>query len=434
MKIKAIAILVMAFSFFACDHTPKNTASSLPKKHSNQKKVRAELAAIDTEKTIAKSLETTPGIPDIQRVRTDSPQLALRNFAKSIDAAEARYVANPKIFRRCQALASLHLKRARFLGNTASYGRAFDVGEATVKAMPNLGDAYLLRATTRSAMHLFQAALSDLTEAEKRGASKFTVARKRESIQVSLGLYKTVLPEWEKRAKDYPRWNTIARWATGLQEAGEYARADEAYRRAFEVYRETSPFIVAWIMFSRGLMWAEKADQPKRGKRFYEEALHYLPDYFVANIHLAELEAEEGQIDQAIARLERLQGSHKDPEIYGKLCAFYARKSMASKADAYCQKGLTGYNTLLKSYRAAFADHAAEFFMGPGKDPARALTLAQYNLSQRKTERARALLIEAALFAKQAALACDTSRKFKVDTIRTSRLRAAHLAGSKVCP
>ena len=438
MKIKAIAVYVMAFSFVACDSAPKESTSSppkiSPKKKQNLKSVAGTTGDTQGTKGTAKPVNQATLLPEIKRIRTDSAELALRNFRHRLDEAETRYKAEPNLFRQAENLVSLHLKRARFLGDARSYSRALEIAEDTVKRLPKLGHAYRLRATARSAVHLFQEALSDLKTAEEKGAPKFEILRKRELIQVSLGHAKQVLPEWEKRARLYPRWNTIARYANGLSAVGEYTRADEFYEKAFDAYRETSPFIAAWFMFSRGLMWAEKAGQSERGKAFYREAVHYLPDYLVANIHLAELEAEDGEVDQAIARLARIQGPHKDPEIFGKLCTLYGLKGEKTRAASFCQKGLVGYNALLTSHRPAFADHGAEFFMGPGKDPTRALSLAQYNLSLRKTERARALFLEALLFAKKTADACDFASKMTLKSILTSRLREAHQAGVEACP
>ncbi|MCY1020079.1 hypothetical protein [Pyxidicoccus sp. MSG2] len=44
----------------------------------------------------------------------------------------------------------------------------------------------------------------------------------------------------------------------------------------------------------------------------------------------------------------------------------------------------------------AFAEHAAEFYLGPGADAERAWVLAQQNLAGRQTDRALTLALEAA--------------------------------------
>lgn len=54
------------------------------------------------------------------------------------------------------------------------------------------------------------------------------------------------------------------------------------------------------------------------------------------------------------------------------------------------------YESLLADYPLAFADHAAEFYLGPGADPERAWLLAKQNLANRETDRSVALVVKAA--------------------------------------
>jgi len=55
------------------------------------------------------------------------------------------------------------------------------------------------------------------------------------------------------------------------------------------VYRDVSPFPIAYVAFQRGVMWAELANAPERALPLYREAVERLPGYVVANVHLAEL-------------------------------------------------------------------------------------------------------------------------------------------------
>ena len=54
------------------------------------------------------------------------------------------------------------------------------------------------------------------------------------------------------------------------------------------------------------------------------------------------------------------------------------------------------YESLLAHDLLAFADHAAEFYLGLGADAPRAWELAQQNLANRETDRAAALAVRAA--------------------------------------
>jgi hypothetical protein len=70
----------------------------------------------------------------------------------------------------------------------------------------------------------------------------------------------------------------------------------------------------------------------------------------------------------------------------------------------------------------AFADHAAEFYLGPGADPERAWVLAQQNLANRQTPRAAALAIKAAEASGRYADACALLRKYP-DSVKSVQLQ-----------
>ncbi len=68
------------------------------------------------------------------------------------------------------------------------------------------------------------------------------------------------------------------------------------------------------------------------------------------------------------------------------------------------------YESLLTRSPLAFADHAAEFFLGSGHDPERAWALAEQNLANRDTERSAALAVKAAELTGRYAEACNLLR------------------------
>ena len=55
----------------------------------------------------------------------------------------------------------------------------------------------------------------------------------------------------------------------------------------------------------------------------------------------------------------------------------------------------TGFEALLSRHLLAFADHAAEFYLGSGGDVRRALELARVNFANRPTARAFELFADA---------------------------------------
>jgi hypothetical protein len=72
----------------------------------------------------------------------------------------------------------------------------------------------------------------------------------------------------------------------------------------------------------------------------------------------------------------------------------------------------------------AFADHAARFYLGVGKNPQRALELARQNLANRDVPEARELVIQAALAAGDTATACEVAGPLIDAALRAHRFAA----------
>src|SRR5262249_11985825 len=72
----------------------------------------------------------------------------------------------------------------------------------------------------------------------------------------------------------------------------------------------------------------------------------------------------------------------------------------------------------------AFADHAARFYLGIGRDPQRALALAKTNFANRPSTEARALLVKAALAAGATVDACTAATPLANAPTRAARFQA----------
>src|SRR5207247_1715226 len=132
-----------------------------------------------------------------------------------------------------------------------------------------------------------------------------------------------------------------------------------------------------YVQFQRGVMWAELADQPERAVPLYEEAVKIVPEFVVANVHLAELELQQGRHADAKARLERMLASGtRDPEPEAKLGQLQDSAGDPAGRE-HIAHASRRYDELLARYPLAFADHGAEFYAGPGNRPERAVELAQ---------------------------------------------------------
>jgi tetratricopeptide (TPR) repeat protein len=295
----------------------------------------------------------------------------------------------------------LLLERSRFLGDYGALDRAIEIAE---RGHPTGGEL-VRRARTRAAVHRFADALADLAAAERAGAGGDELAGLRASIRVATGGADAMVPQLEAAVTQHPGFASRGALANAYAAVGRFADADRLYAAALDDLDTTSPFPYAWIYFARGLLW-DTRDQG-RSEAMYARAIAYLPAFATANIHLAELEIARGDLETAAARLERVVAASHEPEAVALLGALHVRMGAPGRGAREIADARQRYEALLALHPLAFADHGAEFFLGPGADPERAWALAQQNLAGRETDRAVLLAIQAARATGRQREACE---------------------------
>jgi hypothetical protein len=305
---------------------------------------------------------------------TTSGSIALENLEFQI----SQHAADP-------AADELWLMRARYLADYDALERG-----ARAADLPAEGAGQLLRrARARAAVHRFNDALADLAVAEREGANTATVFRARAPVRIAQGAAAEVIPALEAAARNAPGFATASALATAYAGAERYEDADREFATALAALDTTAPFPYAWLNFARGTMWAEQAGDAARGAAYLEQAVAYLPQFVAANLHLAEIDARAGRTAAAERRLVPLAGSG-DPEVLALLGTLHGATDPA-RGQREIATARDRFELLLARQPLAFADHAAEFYLGAGADPDRALRLADANLAERNTRRARSL-------------------------------------------
>ncbi|MEO0323827.1 MAG: tetratricopeptide repeat protein [Myxococcota bacterium] len=327
------------------------------------------------------------------RLAMDNLEAELRALTPRLDASNARDAL------RRRAL-DMHLLRNQVLADPAD----LEAADALAGSFEGPGRA-AAEAAVQDARHEWDAALAQLP-ADGREAESIALARGADAGPI--------VEARRARAESAPGFSTWLDLAAALNADGRYEDADAAYREALAAYGGISPFPVAFVQFARGVMWAERAGRPELARPLYEEAVRRSPFYTVAQVHLAELEAEAGELDAAIARLEGARDASPDPEAPGLLGELVPGDARAASLVAEAR---ATYDALLRTHRRAYVDHATEFFLGPGDDASRALELALENLANRDTERARDLAIRAAEAAGEGARACTLAAPYR-DAVR----------------
>lgn len=356
-------------------------------------------------------------------VRTTSGDLAVRNLEDRLRTLAPRASGpHADLPTRIRLFELLHA-RAQFLGRLDDLARLELIASAALRDFPTDGRAHLLQARAFSAVHRFEEAEAALARAEPLGID---TALALASIRIARGReLPSVLALAERRAAQAPTLEHLTLWANAEAALGQFERADEHYVAALASYEDVLPFPPAYVLFQRGVMWAEMADDPGRALPFYAEAVARLPQYVAANVHLAELEAASGKAERAIERLRRVVANSSDPEPMAYLGELLATRAPAdTTAPQLIARARVRYDELLHRHPAAFWDHAAEFYTGPGADGARALALARENLKLRQTPRAHALVIEAAHKSSDRTLLCSLVASARPLAARSRNLRA----------
>ena len=328
-----------------------------------------------------------------ERPLTDGT-LALLNLGAQIDALEPEVRLGHATVETRVALVELITLRGLIIGRIADYVRAEEIAEQLVRDAPGDARAFLARARMRATFHRFDDASVDIDRAVRLSLDAATANGERAAIFQAVGRYDEALALREEAVKRRASFENVAALVGLHAERGETQAAEQRYAESRSRYRGVSPFPLALLDFQLGHMWMSEG-RLTDARRSFEAALRRLPAYAPAQGHLAEVEAELGETDSAVVRLYPLALSSDDPDYAGQLARILAETGRGGNSRHWCRLAAARFGELVANRPEAFADHAAEFWLGAGADPDKALRLAKMNVAVRNTPRARALLAQA---------------------------------------
>ncbi len=341
------------------------------------------------------------GPPSRSELPTTAGVISLNNLGGEIDAMEAGLRQQPGKIVPSPQLVTLLSLRSQYVGRVAEPDRALAVADDLVRMAPDKASSYVSRASARTALHLFKAALADLAEAEKRGTKPDTLVGQRATILEGQGDLDGALALRHAARMADPGLVNLTLEASLLGQMGKTAEATELFRKAPLDYHSVSVFPVAWLFLQEGLFW-ERAGNAARARSFYEAAHERLPAYGHAASHLALMVPPA----RGIELLLPVVAASDDPEFEMILAGRLRAAGQAAEADARLAHVRARYAELVERHPEAYAEHAGYFLLDEGQDPGRALALAKTNLAVRRTEKAYQLALLAALAAGKRAEAC----------------------------
>jgi tetratricopeptide (TPR) repeat protein len=297
-----------------------------------------------------------------------------------------------------ETLVEQELLTAQFCGDLHALDRLQTLADQLARAQPEAASTILVAAQVACAAHRFVEAGAALALAITRGAPADAAGRLSLTLAQATGTdLPRVLAARRERASYPGCWEELIPLAALLTDLGEFEQAECTYRRALREYRDVSPFALAWVCFELGALWGERVPEPRAelAARWYRTAIDYLPCYVKARVHLAEILLDRGKSGEAEDVLRPAQPSG-DPEVYWRLADVATASARPDEAAALMDAARAGFDALLASHPLAFADHAAEFYLAGGANPARAFELARINLASRPTLQAFEQAVEAA--------------------------------------
>jgi tetratricopeptide (TPR) repeat protein len=316
--------------------------------------------------------------------------IALLNLQAQIDGLEPDAWLGPPDVESRAALIELITLRGLILGCIADYERAEEIAEQLVHDAGTGGVAFVARARIRAVFHRF----TDLDIAERLSLDAEIINSERAAIYQALGRYDEALAIREAATDRRASFENVSALAGLRAERGEIDAAERLYAESRNRYRGVSPFPLALLDFQSGLMWMNNG-RLDDARSSFDAARRRVPAYAPAQGHLAEVEAESGEIETAVARLYPLAISSDDPDYAAQLARILADVGSTDESRRWCRQAAAHYDKLVARHPEAFADHAAEFWLTAGADPTKALRLAKINLEVRRTPRAYDLLLRA---------------------------------------
>jgi tetratricopeptide (TPR) repeat protein len=353
-------------------------------------------------------------VPPLPRLAANDGVIALENLDAQIESLEKRAGGTSEQISLAERLQT----RGQFTGCVADYERADALTASLVASRPNDPEVRRARANALATFHEFEMALGELDRAERLGARRDALDAPRSAIFEAQGRYDEAAAMLRKET---PEAGPLELAAAGILagERGDMAEATRLLDRARARYADVSPFPLAWMDVQEASLH-ERVGARARARRHYERALALVPRFARAAAHLAALSAPE----TAIAVLEPIASRCDDPEILAQLADALRRAGRLDEAATRQAAADARYDALLVRHPKAFADHAAVALLTTGRDPARALALADANARSRHTPEAVDLLLSTALAANDTAAACDAARDAVALPHATPDLRA----------
>jgi tetratricopeptide (TPR) repeat protein len=233
-----------------------------------------------------------------------------------IEFFQQRTEQDPQDYMNLTHLAQAHLRKAREIGDLASYDRAEAALRRALELERDYGPARAGLALVLCAQHRFAEGLRLAEQLDKESTDEGSFQLVIGDAHLELGDYVEAEKSYEDfrtKAPEEARPALLARLARLAELKGNSAAALRLMEQAAAAQREVEPFMGqgAWYQFRLGEMHFQ-AGHLKEAAEHYQAALQEQPRYPMVLAFLGRVRAAEGKLDEAVDRFRQAVAINAD--------------------------------------------------------------------------------------------------------------------------
>ncbi|NJO13783.1 MAG: tetratricopeptide repeat protein [Rhizobiales bacterium] len=251
---------------------------------------------------------------------------------------------------------------------------------------PEIGGPVLAASTINLSLHRYPAARRYLDSYDQFVVTQGPVEEaevlgQKGEIAFYSGDYQSARDLYAKARALDPSVNAIFREATWQKYLGAFDQAIALYQQGALTGRARSPEMLATYHLQIGALELQRGNW-ELARDYFERADTLFPGHWLAQAHVAQMQAVSGERAQAKATYRRIIERTNSPDVMMALANVLAFEGDSRGAGALRSQAAKLFALRLKVFPEAYADHAADLAVTIGDDQ-RALELAKTNFRAR---------------------------------------------------
>lgn len=311
---------------------------------------------------------------------------ALQRRDEAMALNNERVARGPDQWAYQEALAIASLARAQLTGDSKDFLISSNAIATAMKLAPAGGGPAMTDAIINLSLHRYPQAERDLEDL--RGvAVPLTTDDQAEmkaiegDIAFYGGDYKGAMAHYQQAETLDQGARTLFRLGNWHKYAGDFDSAIAIYRRGAANAKQRTPQMLAVYLLQIGALELQRG-QWDTAHRYFARANDIFPGYWLAEAHVAQMLAVEGDLKQAEQMYKAIISRTQNPDVMMALSGLYAHLGDVRQAEYWSSQAGILLDQRVKQLPAAYYDHAFDHAITVGDNEA-ALTLAKANYAAR---------------------------------------------------